>query len=62
MAKIIDFYIPDSFHKEVTWIPAEQRGQLTEFRPVVKLPDPKDPFSSGRWSTNGVEAAPMFAQ
>lgn len=41
MAKIIDFYVPDSFHKKVKWIPAEERGQVTEFRPIVKLPDPK---------------------
>jgi hypothetical protein len=41
MARIINFYVPDSFHKRVKWIPAEQRGQVTEFRPVVKLPDPK---------------------
>lgn len=39
MAKIIEFYIPDKFQKRVKWIPEEQRGKLTEFRPV-KMADP----------------------
>jgi hypothetical protein len=31
MAKIIEFYIPNSFRKKVAWIPPEQRGKVIEF-------------------------------
>jgi len=31
MAKIIEFYIPDSFRKNGKWVPAEERGKVIEF-------------------------------
>jgi hypothetical protein len=31
MAKIIEFYIPNTFRKKVAWIPPEQRGKVIEF-------------------------------
>jgi len=31
MAKIIEFYIPDSFRKKAAWIPLEERGKVIEF-------------------------------
>jgi hypothetical protein len=31
MAKIIEFYVPSSYHKIAKWIPAERRGQVIEF-------------------------------
>jgi len=36
MAKIIEFYIPDSFRKKVAWIPPEQRGKVIEFCVEIK--------------------------
>jgi hypothetical protein len=36
MAKIIEFYIPNSFQKKVAWIPPEQRGKVIEFCVEVK--------------------------
>jgi len=34
--KIIEFYMPKTFRKQVKWLPAEQRGKLIEFRAPVK--------------------------
>jgi len=31
MAKIIAFYIPNSFQKKVAWTPPEQRGKVIAF-------------------------------
>jgi hypothetical protein len=31
MARVIEFYIPASFHKKVKWVPPEQRGKVIEF-------------------------------
>ena len=31
MAKIIEFYVPNSFKKNQKWIPAEKRGRVIEF-------------------------------
>ena len=31
MAKVIEFYIPDTFRKRTIWIPPEQRGKVIEF-------------------------------
>jgi hypothetical protein len=31
MAKIIEFYVPSSYHKIEKWVPAERRGQVIEF-------------------------------
>jgi len=31
MAKIIEFYIPQSFRKVSKWLPANERGKLLEF-------------------------------
>jgi hypothetical protein len=31
MAKLIEFYIPMRFRKDVKWVPAEKRGRLIEF-------------------------------
>jgi hypothetical protein len=36
MAKIIEFYIPNSFRKKAAWIPPEQRGEVIEFCLEVK--------------------------
>lgn len=37
MAKVIEFYIPSSFRKNVKWVPAEQRGKVIEFpAPIEK--------------------------
>ncbi len=31
MAKIIEFYVPERFRKETTWIPADRRGKVINF-------------------------------
>ena len=31
MAKIIEFYIPQSFRKVSTWLPQNERGKVLEF-------------------------------
>jgi hypothetical protein len=36
MAKIIEFYIPQSFHKVSKWLPPNARGKLLEFRMAVR--------------------------
>ncbi len=36
MAKVIEFYIPNTFQKRVIWIPPEQRGKVIEFCLQVK--------------------------
>jgi hypothetical protein len=36
MAKVIEFYIPNTYHKKTVWIFAEQRGKVIEFCPKVK--------------------------
>ena len=36
MAKVIEFYIPNSFRKKLAWIPPEQRGKVIEFCPEIK--------------------------
>jgi hypothetical protein len=36
MAKIIEFYIPQSVRKVSKWIPLRQRGKLLEFPVAVK--------------------------
>jgi hypothetical protein len=38
MAKVINFYTPAEFRKEVQWIPVEQRGKIIEFNLQVKKP------------------------
>jgi len=35
-AKVIEFYIPNTFRKKVAWIPQEQRGKVIEFCLDVK--------------------------
>jgi hypothetical protein len=35
MARVIEFYIPTRFHKQVKWIPPAQRGNVVEFRPAI---------------------------
>jgi hypothetical protein len=35
MAKVIEFYIPETFRKPVKWIPESQRGKVIEFRPQL---------------------------
>ena len=32
MAKIIEFYVPNSFRKSERWVPPQQRGKVLEFR------------------------------
>lgn len=41
MAKVIDFYIPDSFHQRVQRTPSEQRGEVIEIR-VKQTTDPDE--------------------
>jgi len=36
MAKVIEFYVPNSFRKCMKWIPSEQRGKVIEFCPSKK--------------------------
>ena len=36
MAKVIEFYIPRSFHKSSKWFPAGQQGKLLEFSPPTR--------------------------
>jgi hypothetical protein len=37
MAKIIEFYVPNSFKKKATkWAPAPQRGKIIEFSSATK--------------------------
>lgn len=41
MAKVIEFYIPDSFHQRVQRTPSEQRGEVIEIR-VKQTTDPDE--------------------
>lgn len=41
MAKVIDFYIPDSFYNKVKRMPAEQRGKVIEIK-VTKTTNPNE--------------------
>jgi len=36
MAKIIEFYIPQSFRKASKWFPPDERGKLLEFSLAVR--------------------------
>ena len=36
MAKIIEFYIPQSFHKVSKWLSTNERGKLLEFPVTVR--------------------------
>ena len=36
MAKIIDFYIPQSFRKVSKWLPPGERGKLLEFPMAIQ--------------------------
>jgi hypothetical protein len=36
MAKVIEFYIPTSFHKTVKWVPGDERGKMIEFCPETR--------------------------
>jgi len=37
MARVIEFYVPQSFKPKRQWVPADQRGKVVEFpRPAVK--------------------------
>jgi WD40 repeat protein len=36
VANVIEFYIPSSFHKTITWARPQNRGKLIEFRVYVK--------------------------
>jgi len=36
MAKIIEFYIPQSFRKVSKWVPPNERGKVLEFPMVVR--------------------------
>lgn len=31
MAKIVEFYVPESFRKQLKWAPPLQRGKVIEF-------------------------------
>ena len=36
MAKVIEFYIPQSFRKVAKWLPPNDRGKLLEFSVAVR--------------------------
>jgi len=36
MAKIIEFYIPQSFRKVSQWVPAAERGKVLAFPQIVR--------------------------
>ncbi|MCU1301824.1 MAG: hypothetical protein JWQ87_2108 [Candidatus Sulfotelmatobacter sp.] len=36
MAKVIEFYIPQSFRKVAKWLPPDKRGKLLEFPLAVR--------------------------
>lgn len=36
MAKVIEFYIPNNFRKNLKYVSREQRGKVIEFAPAVK--------------------------
>jgi hypothetical protein len=36
MAKVIEFYIPQTFRRPTKWIPELQRGKILELRPETK--------------------------
>jgi hypothetical protein len=36
MARIIEFYIPQSFRKVSRWLPLNERGKVLEFRMAVR--------------------------
>jgi len=36
VAKVIEFYIPNSFRKNVKWVSPEQRGKIIEFPAEIK--------------------------
>jgi hypothetical protein len=36
MAKIIEFYVPQRFHKVAKWSPPNERGKLLEFPVAVR--------------------------
>ena len=36
MARLIEFYIPESFRRKVKWVPPGLRGKLIEFRTGLK--------------------------
>jgi hypothetical protein len=31
VAKVIEFYVPEGFHKNAKWIPPGQRGKVIQF-------------------------------
>jgi hypothetical protein len=36
MAKLIEFYIPQSFRKVSKWLPPNERGKVLEFQMAVR--------------------------
>lgn len=36
VAKIIEYYVPESFRKKAAWIPADQRGKVIPFPSTEK--------------------------
>jgi len=46
MAKIIEFYIPSSFRKNIKWVPADQRGKLIQFPAYQEIDLRRVPFES----------------
>jgi len=36
MAKIIEFYVPQSFHKAANWVPPAERGKVLAFPMAVR--------------------------
>jgi len=36
VAKVIEFYIPNTFRKSVKWVSPEQRGKIIEFVLQIK--------------------------
>jgi hypothetical protein len=36
MAKVIDFYVPNGYHKRAVSVPPQERGKVIEFRSQVR--------------------------
>jgi hypothetical protein len=36
VAKVIEFYVPDHFRKNVKWVSPEERGKIIEFASQIK--------------------------
>jgi len=56
VAKIIEYYIPESFRKQAGWIPPEQRGKVIPFH----MPQKKSETSLSMAVLEGWEHAELL--